>query len=144
MRKFSVKVNGVAYDVEIEELGATANDVLVAAYIRSAYRLIGCDKNEKMSVYKDYVNIANLCFTHETSSHALEYNKLYVNTHHFYPSIAFKNASSIYLVFEVINSVVLFQNSFFVYFICFHFSLINSFGKVTGKINFLRSLEARS
>lgn len=31
-------------------LGATANDVLVAAYIRSAYRLIGCDKNEKISV----------------------------------------------------------------------------------------------
>lgn len=33
-----------------KELGATANDVLVAAYIRSAYKLIGCDKNEKMSV----------------------------------------------------------------------------------------------
>lgn len=33
-----------------KKLGATANDVLVAAYIRSAYRLIGCDKNEKMSV----------------------------------------------------------------------------------------------
>lgn len=31
-------------------LGATANDVLVAAYIRSAYKLIGCDKGEKMSV----------------------------------------------------------------------------------------------
>lgn len=31
-------------------LGATANDVLVAAYIRSAYKLIGCDKNEKISV----------------------------------------------------------------------------------------------
>ncbi len=31
-------------------LGATANDVLVAAYIRSAYRLIGCDKKEKISV----------------------------------------------------------------------------------------------
>lgn len=31
-------------------LGATANDVLVAAYIRSAYRLIGCDKDEKISV----------------------------------------------------------------------------------------------
>lgn len=33
-----------------KKLGATANDVLVAAYIRSAYKLIGCDKNEKMSV----------------------------------------------------------------------------------------------
>lgn len=33
-----------------KELGATANDVLVAAYIRSAYKLIGCDKNEKMSI----------------------------------------------------------------------------------------------
>lgn len=33
-----------------KRLGATANDVLVAAYIRSAYRLIGCDKREKMSV----------------------------------------------------------------------------------------------
>ena len=31
-------------------LGATANDVLVAAYIRSAFRLIGCDKKEKISV----------------------------------------------------------------------------------------------
>lgn len=31
-------------------LGATANDVLVAAYIRSAYKLIGCDEKEKMSV----------------------------------------------------------------------------------------------
>ena len=33
-----------------KELGATANDVLVAAYIRSAYKLIGCGKNEKMCV----------------------------------------------------------------------------------------------
>lgn len=33
-----------------KKLGATANDVLVSAYIRSAYKLIGCDKNEKMSV----------------------------------------------------------------------------------------------
>ena len=33
-----------------KELGATANDVLVAAYIRSAYKLIGCDKGEKISV----------------------------------------------------------------------------------------------
>lgn len=33
-----------------KELGATANDVLVAAYIRSAYKLIGCDKDEKISV----------------------------------------------------------------------------------------------
>lgn len=33
-----------------KQLGATANDVLVAAYIRSAYKLIGCDKNEKISV----------------------------------------------------------------------------------------------
>ncbi|MBQ6601615.1 MAG: hypothetical protein IIX36_08220 [Clostridia bacterium] len=33
-----------------KELGATANDVLVAAYIRSAYRIIGCDKKEKMSI----------------------------------------------------------------------------------------------
>ena len=33
-----------------KKLGATANDVLVAAYIRSAYKLIGCDKKEKISV----------------------------------------------------------------------------------------------
>ncbi len=33
-----------------KELGATANDVLVASYIRSAYKLIGCDKNEKMCI----------------------------------------------------------------------------------------------
>lgn len=33
-----------------KELGATANDVLVAAYIRSAYKLIGCDKAEKVAV----------------------------------------------------------------------------------------------
>lgn len=33
-----------------KELGATANDVLVAAYIRSAYRLIGCNENEKMCI----------------------------------------------------------------------------------------------
>lgn len=33
-----------------KQLGATANDVLVAAYIRSAYKLIGCDKEEKISV----------------------------------------------------------------------------------------------
>lgn len=33
-----------------KELRATANDVLVAAYIRSAYNLIGCDKSEKISV----------------------------------------------------------------------------------------------
>ena len=33
-----------------KKLGATANDVLVAAYIRSAYKLIGCDKNEKMCI----------------------------------------------------------------------------------------------
>jgi len=33
-----------------KELGATANDVLVAAYIRSAYKLIGCDKNERMCI----------------------------------------------------------------------------------------------
>jgi hypothetical protein len=31
MRKFSVKVNGVAYDVEIEELGATASSAPAAA-----------------------------------------------------------------------------------------------------------------
>lgn len=35
---------------EGKKLGATANDVLVAAYIRSAFNLIGCDKNEKISV----------------------------------------------------------------------------------------------
>lgn len=78
-------------------------------YINFAYKYLtfsfnNSDVYEKMSVYRDYVNVANLCFTHETSSHLLEYNKLYVNTHHFYPSIAFKNASCIYLVFEVINS----------------------------------------
>lgn len=33
-----------------KKIGATANDVLVAAYIRSAYKLIGCDTNEKMSI----------------------------------------------------------------------------------------------
>ena len=33
-----------------KQLGATANDVLVAAYIRSAYKLIGCSEDEKMSV----------------------------------------------------------------------------------------------
>ncbi len=33
-----------------KSLGATANDVLVAAYIRSACKLIGCDKDEKMCV----------------------------------------------------------------------------------------------
>lgn len=37
-------------DAKGKELGATANDVLVAAYIRSAYKLIGCDKGEKISV----------------------------------------------------------------------------------------------
>ncbi len=31
-------------------LGATANDVLVAAYIRAAYKLIGCDTSEKMCI----------------------------------------------------------------------------------------------
>ncbi len=31
-------------------LGATANDVLVSAYIRSAYKLIGCETTEKMCI----------------------------------------------------------------------------------------------
>ena len=36
MRKFSVKVNGVAYDVEIEELGATESSAPAAAAAPSA------------------------------------------------------------------------------------------------------------
>jgi biotin carboxyl carrier protein len=36
MRKFSVKVNGVAYDVEIEELGASAGSAPAAAAAPSA------------------------------------------------------------------------------------------------------------
>ncbi len=33
-----------------KQLGATANDVLVAAYIRAAYNIIGCDKKESMGI----------------------------------------------------------------------------------------------
>lgn len=33
-----------------KEIGATANDMLVAAYIRAAYKIIDCDKNDSMGI----------------------------------------------------------------------------------------------